>query len=87
MKKYNRQEVVEMFGEEVISKLESMNCEPTNTVMEDGTTEYMVSARVEDETYDYVEAYYYTTEEQEAEAAEADDWGVIDWKVDHYRIG
>lgn len=90
MEKMTREQVVEMFGEEVVAKLERENCEPTNRVgfngacQGDASTEWKASIKVGDQ---YLEAYYYTTNEQDERMAECEgDGSAINWEIEFYTV-
>ncbi len=83
----SREQAVELFGEKVIAKLESQNCEPTSRLQTDGddSIEYTASVAVDHPDYDYVVAYYYTTPEQEQIMADHDgDGSFVDWVIEGY---
>lgn len=83
-----REEVVAIFGEEIIDNLESQNCEPTSRLQTDGddSTEWHASVYTPDhQDYRGVGCYYYTTPEQDALMAEHDgDGSFIEWEIERY---
>lgn len=88
--KLSREQVVALFGEEVISKLDAEPCEPTSRLQTDGddSIEYSATARVKHEDYTCVTAYYYITPEQNQIMFNHDgDGSAIDWEIEGYDIG
>ena len=85
-----REQVVEIFGEEIIGQLEAQNCEPTNRLQTDGddSTEWSASVDTPDhEEYWGVTCYYYTTPEEDELMAECDgDGSAIDWEIEGYEV-
>lgn len=91
----NREQAVEIIGEQVVAAAESANCEPTNRVGYNGACqgdvlcEWSASASGADTAgVDCtVVAYYYTTNEQdETMAAQDGDGAAIDWVISGYEI-
>lgn len=88
---YTREQAIQYVGEEAVSKLDSVNCEPTSRCQTDGddSVEYRASikAKAKDGAEVVLEAYYYTTPEQEQEMAEHDgDGSYINWEIEGYEI-
>jgi hypothetical protein len=85
--KMTREQAIETVGAELVSKLDSVNCEPTGRLQCDGddTTEYTASIKTADGGT--LIAYYYTTPEQEQAISDADgDGSAIDWEIHGYEI-
>jgi len=90
-----REQAVEIVGEANVSKIEYVNCEPTNCVgyngacQGDNATEWSASIRCLDKDGEaaVLTAYYYTSNEDDDRMAAADgDGSVIDWEISHYSI-
>jgi hypothetical protein len=87
-----RQQAIEIAGEEIVNKLDYVNCEPTSRLQTDGddSTEYSASIRFDSKDDTYTKtliAYYYTTPEQETKLAENDgDGSCINWEINGYEI-
>ena len=80
-----RAEAVAATSEETVAAAEAKNCEPTNVCglngrrQGDDWTEWSA-------THDEVTAYYYTSNEQDDMAEEAEDLSVIDWEIAGYEV-
>lgn len=92
--KLTREQAVQIFGEAVVDKLERENCEPTNRVGYNGAcqgdnyTEWKASVKVDHTDWSCLEAWYYTTNEEDARMAECDgDGAAINWTIDCYTVG
>ena len=88
---YTRDEAIRYVGEELVNKLDYLNCEPTSRCQTDGDDSTEYSASIRGEAKDGAEvvliAYYYTTPEQEAAIAAQDgDGSAIDWEIEGYEI-
>lgn len=83
-----REQAVALVGEDAVSKVEKINCEPTSRLQCDGDTdvEFAASVRaVSNETgVDvHVTAYYY----QAAEAVtDCDDLSNLDWEIEGFEV-
>lgn len=84
--KLNREEAIEMTSYALVDELEHENCEPTDRLTEDETTEWKASINIPGST-DRLEAYYFTTPEEDEEMEEHDgDGSYIDWEIAYYVI-
>jgi len=85
-----REEVIAIFGEEIINELESANCEPTSRCQTDGDedTEWSASVNTPDhDEYYGVTAYYYTSPKEDEIMAEHDgDGSFINWEIEGYEV-
>ena len=86
----NREQAVLVAGIVAVEAVEAKNCEPTNRVGYNGACQGDArcewSAAIECEAGTLV-AYYYTTNEQDAEmSAHEGDGSVIDWVIDRYEV-
>ena len=86
-----REQAVEIVGESLVDSLDKENCDFTNRVgfngstQGDGEVEFAASVIGQDKSGDEVTvvAYYY----QDAEAVDAtDDLGSLDWKIEGYKV-
>lgn len=91
--KFTREQMVEIFGEKIIDQLEHENCEPTNRSGYNGEhegndlTEWRSLLTVKHADYDYISAYYYTTNEQDKIMAEHEgDGSSINWEIEGFEI-
>lgn len=94
--KLTREEAVTLAGEEAVSKVEKINCEPTSRLQCDGDpdTEWAASIQIKDPEGYYegdnartLTAYYYTTPEDMKMLEEADgDGSAINWEIHGYEI-
>lgn len=90
--KLTRQQAIEIAGEEIVNKLDSINCEPTSRLQTDGDDSTEWSASIWFDSADEactrtLIAYYYTTPEQNEIMAENDgDGSSIDWEIEGYEI-
>lgn len=89
-----REQAVAIVGESAVSKVESKNCEPTNRVGYNGSSqgdnlcEWSASVSCEDSDGDdcTLVAYYYTTNEQDDVMAETGDGSAINWEIEGFEI-
>jgi len=90
-----RTEAARIVGESTLLQLDRVNCEPTNRVgfngaiQGDESCEWAASISAQDTKGEQatVRAYYYTSNEEDAQMAEAGgDGSVIDWELSHYTI-
>ena len=89
-----RQQVIELVGEEAVTELEGENCEPTGRVgyngacQGDDSCEWSASIHCEasDGQGCTLVAYYYTSNEEDQEIADAGDGGAIDWQITGYEV-
>lgn len=80
-----RDEAISMTSKEDVDEVEHLNCEPTCGFRDDDLAEWKASLKMADG--DRLEAYYYTTPEEEEIMAEHDgDGSYINWEIDHYVI-
>jgi len=83
-----REQAIAVFGEELVNRLDSENCDFTNRVQTDGDTTIEFSATLrglaaDDGQERTLTAYYY----QDADMVrEAEDLGSLDWVIDGYEI-
>lgn len=91
--KLTRQQIVSLFGEEEVERLERESCEPTGRVgflgaeHGDNFMEWKASIAVDHDTWSTIDAIYYTSNEQDEIMAASDgDGSAIEWKIDHYRV-
>jgi len=87
--KLSREQAVELVGEDAVSRVEGMNCEPTNrggyngACQGDAYTEWSASTDAKDRDGDGVRLtiYYYTDNKQDDMMAACDgDGSMIDWR-------
>lgn len=89
-KNLSKNDVLALFGLEVLKKIENENCEPTNRVgyngacQGDALTEWSATVQIDNDAR--ITAYYYTNNDEDAMAAECDDLSCINWVVDHYTV-
>ena len=90
-----REEAVEIVGENAVTKVERINCEPTGRVGYNGMSqgddlcEWCASTTVVDDDGEVrsLRVYYYTTNEEDETMAEAEaDGSVIDWEICGYEV-
>lgn len=78
-----REEAIQQAGLKAVEAVESMNCEPTNRLTDDGTMEFRASIEIDVEEGTRLEAYYYQDEEV---AMETEDLSDLQWEIHGYRI-
>lgn len=90
-----RDQAAAIVGIAAVAAVERENCEPTGRVgyngacQNDNLCEWSACVRCEDLNGNscWLEAYYYTTNEQDQEMADADgDGSVIDWEIAGYEV-
>jgi hypothetical protein len=83
---YDRESIVEIFGEKIILKLERTNCEPTSRLMDDCDEVVEFAACIDaidcDGNDAVITAYYYQDAE-DVTKLENDD---LHWEIDDYGI-
>lgn len=90
----NKEQAINLVGEEAIDAVESAICEPSGRVgyngacQGDSLTEWCASVSCNDPDGDdvWLTAYYYTTNEQDEMIAETGDGGSIDWEIKGYEV-
>lgn len=88
----SREEVVEILGEEIVDKVESENCDFTNSVSADldcnNEVEFSATYAIkrEDPVWGFISitAYYYQDKDL---VSETEDLGNLYWEVRHFTIG
>jgi hypothetical protein len=83
-----REQAIAIAGEQLVVKVGSQNCEPTNRVMTDNDDRVEFSASVNFDDQDgndsVLTVYYYPTQEQLDNAG--DDLGNVNWVIEGYEI-
>ena len=83
-----REQAVAIAGEQLVTKVESKNCQPTGRLMTDNSdlVEFLASVNFDDADGNdrVLTAYYYPTQEQLDNAG--DDLSNVDWVIEGYEI-
>lgn len=78
-----REEAIQQVGLKAVEAVETLNCEPTNRLTDDGTMEFRASIVIDAEEGTSLEAYYY---QGESAAMETEDLSDLQWGIHGYRI-
>lgn len=96
-----REEAIEWTSLEIVESLEKLSCEPTSRAYthKEGEIEWVASMPIPYDTLPTAKqdnlpiggssifALYYTkAEDKDLVENNGGDWGLVDWKVDHYEI-
>lgn len=89
-----REQAIEIVGAEAVKKVEAEGCEPTGRVGYNGAcqgdelTEWAAGVATTDKDGIPVRlvAYYYTSNEEDDDIADAGTGDVIDWEISHYSV-
>lgn len=86
-----REQAIALVGIDAVDRVDAVNCEPTNRVLDagDDSAEWAASVHLPDDEDGFARrlvAVYYTTPEQDATMGATGDGASIDWVVDHYEV-